>query len=122
MIDTEAPHGESPASLCRNDTLRLALERPAWSPSIHDQWPERFRRAVKSFLLLTSRKPPAATCDAHDGEDAKDGRSGEEGKMDACSCWWLPSDVVHSIVARMAYPVSDWVLTGDWEPPDPLLK
>ena len=51
MIDTEAPYGELPANLCKNDALKLALERPSWSPAIHHRFPVRFKAAVKAFVL-----------------------------------------------------------------------
>jgi len=130
MIDTEAPYGESPASLCKNDTLKIALERPTWSPAIHRSFPERFRAAARTLLVMSNsrlpaaaeRKPLASGGEAAEGETEADADlqpgSGDEG----LGKWWLPDDILLSIISEMAYPVSSWVQEGDFAPPLPVLR
>eukprot|EP00951_Prasinocladus_malaysianus_P046821 scaffold647972_cov46-Prasinocladus_malaysianus.AAC.1 len=117
MIDTDAPFGSSPASLCKHEALKLALERPPWSPTVHCRFPPRFREAVK-LLLRVVANPLAEDVSFEDPNLAE----GDVGAMEQkIRRWSLPNDVLISIIGRMAYPISDWVRHGDWEPPEIIL-
>ena len=149
MIDTEAPYGELPANLCKNDALKLALERPSWSPAIHHRFPVRFKAAVKAFVLsagcqrlrppncslpdapelddaLNQGSPGPSTCREKSTDEEADGtettEKNEERGGEEGSCWFLPDEIVQGIVASIAYPISHWVQDGDWAAPEPLLR
>eukprot|EP00873_Tetraselmis_striata_P037298 jgi/Tetstr1/457562/TSEL_044131.t2 len=137
MIDTEAPYSQSPAALCKNDTLRLALERPAWAQDVHPQFPLRFRRAAALLLLMSSG---AARPAAAGGNEAELQQAPGDGCQHGADCaggagaarcpqeparecaWQLPRDVVLSILPLMAYPISSWIQDGDFDPPESILK
>lgn len=55
---------ETPADLCTDQTVRLALQRPAWSPDLHAQFPRAFRKAAKLLMLVATngdKSEPAAS-------------------------------------------------------------
>ncbi|KAK9901370.1 hypothetical protein WJX75_008899 [Coccomyxa subellipsoidea] len=52
LIDQDTPFEDSPISLCSNYSVRLALERPAWTPDIHYMFPPRFKDMVRLMLLF----------------------------------------------------------------------
>ncbi len=51
LIEMDAPFEDSPAALCANQAVRLALERPAWTPETHHMWPLRFKARALSCTL-----------------------------------------------------------------------
>jgi hypothetical protein len=123
MIDTEAPFSHSPAALCKTDALRLALERPPWSTSMHQKFPARFRQAAQLLLLMGSNapngSPPVVAAKGEEAESSGDLADGDQqNEVD----WQLPRDVVLCILPLMAYPISAWVQEGDFEPPEFILR
>ena len=53
--------------VCANNSVRLALERPFWTPEINHMFPPRFKvRALNALLSLTNciraHGRPSATC------------------------------------------------------------
>ncbi|KAK9819273.1 hypothetical protein WJX81_003636 [Elliptochloris bilobata] len=105
QIDNDAPL-EAPEALCRNSAVRLALQRPPWTPSVHAQWPPRFRGVTR---LLAAASGVVGISPAREDVCAIK-ESAEEGRAQAGARWVpLDLDVLKDILARAAYPVSAWV-------------
>lgn len=87
------PHPQlsrSPVHAARPSSVRprrLALVRPRWEPSIHSQWPQRFRDAAAALLLASSR----------------DGGSGGGASLP------LSHDMLLEVLRAAAFPLSAWV-------------
>ncbi|CAD7697097.1 unnamed protein product [Ostreobium quekettii] len=90
LLDSASPCEQSPSSLCKNNSVRLALERPAWSPQIHNQFPSRFRDAVQLLLMAAGR-----------GDKVPD-----KTKASICN---LSRDAMCVVIRHMAYPLSAWM-------------
>ena len=54
LIKADEAIDKSPSQVCSNNSVRLALERPAWTPEINHMFPPRFK--VRSL--------PSASCGA----------------------------------------------------------
>lgn len=52
LIQSDEAIEKSPAQVCANACVRLALERPQWSPGINHMFPPRFK-VRQSMPLLT---------------------------------------------------------------------
>jgi len=89
MIDSHSPCSKSPENLCQQDAVKLALLRPEWNPSIHSQFPKKFRDVARLLIMLAGL--PA---DRNDGP-ATFGKLG----IDECC----------EILKRLAYPISAWI-------------
>lgn len=111
---------KSASELCKDSTVRLALEQPRWSPQCHMLWPARFKVVVQLLLFLftshgrsnkenesvtqycpfsnfsLSRRSSKSTAKANSA--AKPHSSGLH----------LDWDTLQEVISRLAYPVSQW--------------
>lgn len=98
-----------PPQLCRLSTasitgtcrlVGLAAEHPGWEPDNHRRFPRAFRQATRTVLLIVCRQ--------RGGDSSCDSRLGwASAKANVSS---LPVELLHSILALAAYPLSDWIL------------
>ncbi|DBA68812.1 TPA: hypothetical protein ACH3X2_013300 [Trebouxia sp. C0005] len=109
----------SASELCKNTTVRLALERPSWSPQTHALWPAKFKAVVQLLLfLLTSHKR-----NNKENESVTQycpfssfslSRRTTKATMKAIesaqnsSSLHLDWDTLQQVICRLAYPVSQW--------------
>ena len=55
LIKSDEAIDKSPSQVCSNNSVRLALERPLWSPEINHMFPQRFKvTPLPSHLFTTS--------------------------------------------------------------------
>lgn len=140
------PCSESPAALAKNDTIRLTLEQPPWSPALHQCFPRKFRDAARLLLMASTCATTTTTtcCGLQEGLDSRDGdvygpalslpapggaaadggfndgcMKGEGGEVprNDCSFSDMPRDVVLLVVGHMAYPISAWVDPSQYRDP-----
>ncbi|KAL4448278.1 hypothetical protein ABPG75_005497 [Micractinium tetrahymenae] len=79
-----------------NRWLWLAVQRPAWSPTAHHRFLPRFKRVVRTLLLVAERQR----------------RSGGSGSPGALNLADLPPEVLLRICGLAAYPLSCWMAGG----------
>ncbi|CAL8471115.1 g10657 [Coccomyxa elongata] len=116
LIDRDAPFEDSPSSLCSSYSVRLALERPEWTPQTHHMFPPRFKEMVRLLLLFQhcARRTPLETSGiAAEPDQATEGAEADHvlrGKQ-ACAgmCRQLDWDCLREILALSAYPISSWL-------------
>lgn len=116
LIDRDAPFEDSPSSLCSNYNVRLALERPEWTPEINHTFPARFKEMVRLLLLFQhcARKTPretsaAATEPSQPTKGAEAANALKGGQTCASMCRQLDWDCLRAILALSAYPISSWL-------------
>lgn len=87
LVQNDSPSEQSPADLCRDGLVRLALFQPQWCPDVHSEFPASFAEAVRVLVMAAaSRHEQSAEIQP----------------------WPLSMDVTRSIIAAAAYPISAW--------------
>lgn len=76
--------------------LWLAAQRQPWSPELHASFPDSFKRAARTLLLVAHRG--ASLAEADDAASS----SG------AAQLARLPPGVLHTVLAHAAYGLSAW--------------
>lgn len=54
LITSDEAIDKSPSQVCSNNSVRLALERPLWTPEINHMFPPRFKVTPMHLLLFTT--------------------------------------------------------------------
>lgn len=116
-VSTES---KSARDLCKDHTVRLALEQPGWSPGRHHMWPARFKAVVQLLLFLfTSRKRsnkenegvtqycPFSTFSLSRRSSKSSTKASSLSEKDATALH-LDWDTLQQIISRLAYPISQW--------------
>lgn len=90
LIDGHSPCEQSPASLCLTTSVRLALEKPEWSPDTHKDFPLHFKLVCQELVKAVCKSD--RDCEGF----------GKLGINECCE-----------VITRMPYPISAWVVTNE---------
>lgn len=97
------------APLAPSRWLWQAIQRPAWSPDTHHLFLPRFKKSVRTLLLVAHRAAHGSRGSLSTDRQQGGQELAQPAILETNLLAALPQDVLHCIISLAAYPVSSWM-------------